>query len=236
MLTCPDCHDCNIKKNGKTHYGKQNHKCKDCGRQFVKNNVHTIDESKKERIKKALNERISLRGICRVFEVGLTWLLGYAVQVWEEVPDDIGIDNKLLNKLRPENAQLIVLQLDEAWSYVGKKSNKCWIWVIFDPINRKVIAFHLGNRGKESAKALWKKTPSKYKQNSAFATDYWEAYKSIIPSESHIIGKAYTFIIEGFFAGMRARVSRLVRKNLAFSKKWKNHELALKFYFWNFNL
>jgi hypothetical protein len=35
---------------------------------------------------------------------------------------------------------------------------------------------------------------------------------------------------------MRHRVSRVVRKNLAFSKKWKNHEMALRYFFWNYNL
>ncbi|WP_406603405.1 IS1/IS1595 family N-terminal zinc-binding domain-containing protein [Neolewinella aurantiaca] len=33
-----------VVKNGKTYYGKQNHKCKDCNRQFVTNNKHTITD------------------------------------------------------------------------------------------------------------------------------------------------------------------------------------------------
>ena len=44
MPVCPDCHSSNIKKNGFTHYGKQNHRCKTCGRQFVLDNHHTVDE------------------------------------------------------------------------------------------------------------------------------------------------------------------------------------------------
>ena len=34
-LYCPSCESERIVKNGKTHTGKQNHKCRDCGRQFV---------------------------------------------------------------------------------------------------------------------------------------------------------------------------------------------------------
>ena len=236
MLICPDCNSCKIKKNGNTHYGKQNHKCKMCGRQFVIDNVHTISEQQRLRIKKALNERISLHGICRVFDVSFNWLISFAIEVWQSVPEDLGIGQDELTYLRTGDAQPIVLQLDEAWSFVGSKSNKCWIWVVFDPVYRKVIVFHIGNRGKESAEILWRKIPLIYKQDSKFATDYWEAYRSVIPTENHLIGKKYTQIIEGFFAGMRARVSRLVRRNLAFSKKWENHELALRFYFWNFNI
>lgn len=235
MPVCPSCHGPNIVKNGKTYYGKQNHRCKDCGRQFVLNNSHSIDSSQRTSIKRALNERISLRGICRVFKVSLNWLLDFAVQVWQEVPADLGITHQLMDRLRPGEAELLVLQLDEAWSFVGKKTNKCWIWVVFDPVNRLVLAFHIGGRDKKSAQALWDKIPDRYKCRSGFATDYWEAYNCVVPANRHLRGKAFTFIIEGFFAGMRARVSRLVRKNLAFSKKWLNHELALRFFFWNFN-
>lgn len=32
---CPSCSSLNIVKNGRIHNGKQNHKCRDCGRQFV---------------------------------------------------------------------------------------------------------------------------------------------------------------------------------------------------------
>ncbi|WP_435388487.1 IS1/IS1595 family N-terminal zinc-binding domain-containing protein [Laspinema olomoucense] len=35
---CPKCGSHNIRKNGHIHNGKQNHQCKDCGRQFVEGN------------------------------------------------------------------------------------------------------------------------------------------------------------------------------------------------------
>ncbi|MCT7968487.1 hypothetical protein NG799_19440 [Laspinema sp. D1] len=35
---CPRCGSHNIRKNGHIHNDKQNHQCKDCGRQFVENN------------------------------------------------------------------------------------------------------------------------------------------------------------------------------------------------------
>jgi transposase-like protein len=34
-MRCTHCGSANIKKNGQTHYGKQNHYCHDCKRQFV---------------------------------------------------------------------------------------------------------------------------------------------------------------------------------------------------------
>nr|MBX2841728.1 hypothetical protein [Flammeovirgaceae bacterium] len=78
MLHCPDCYHCKIKKNGRTHYGKQNYKCKICNRQFVAQNTHRIGLDKQKQIKKALKERISLRTICRIFGVSLSWLQLFA--------------------------------------------------------------------------------------------------------------------------------------------------------------
>lgn len=69
-----------------------------------------------------------------------------------------------------------------------------------------------------------------------FETDYLEAYKSVIPTAKHKVGKALNFYMEGFNATIRARVSRLVRKSLSFSKKDVYHNLAFAWFFWQFNL
>src|SRR5262245_16486078 len=39
-LRCPQCGLSHIKRNGYTHYGKQNYRCKDCDRQFVEDSQH----------------------------------------------------------------------------------------------------------------------------------------------------------------------------------------------------
>ena len=36
-LICPTCGSDDVMKNGTTRRGKQNYKCRDCGRQFVEN-------------------------------------------------------------------------------------------------------------------------------------------------------------------------------------------------------
>nr|WP_250126854.1 IS1 family transposase [Chroococcidiopsis sp. CCMEE 29] len=35
LPACPSCHAETVVKNGRTRHGKQNYKCRDCGRQFV---------------------------------------------------------------------------------------------------------------------------------------------------------------------------------------------------------
>ncbi len=233
MQICPDCYSCKIKKNGRTHYGKQNHKCKICKRQFVLNNRHTVGSDRRDRIKKALKERISLRGICRIFEVSLNWLQSFAHTLWEQTPDDLGLSAQRINQVK--KLQVFGIQADELWSFVQKKKRKRWIWVAYDPVHRLVIAHHIGGRGKKAAIKFWDKIPS-ILRSCNFETDDWEAYQTIIPAAQHKVGKDLTFYIEGFNATIRARVSRLVRKSLSFSKLDTWHNLAIAWFFWQFNL
>jgi len=126
MTQCPNCHSCEVKKNGKTYYEKQNYKCKKCSKQFVLENTHTIPESKKELVRRSLCERLSLRAICRITGVSLTWLMSFAVKEWAGVPADLGI-NEELARLKPKHLKITGLQLDEMWSFVGNKKTKAWI-------------------------------------------------------------------------------------------------------------
>jgi hypothetical protein len=43
-LRCPQCGLSHIKRNGYTHYGKQNYRCKVCDRQFVEDSQHIGEE------------------------------------------------------------------------------------------------------------------------------------------------------------------------------------------------
>ena len=232
-LFCPKCSSTNVVKNGFTHYGKQNHKCTNCSTQFVLDNTHTIRSCDKSKIILALQERISLRGICRVFKVSMTWLMDFAKSHWANTPEDLGVDHCVCDTI--EGCQTIGLQLDELWSFSGNKKNKQWIWIAYDPHLQVTLACHIGKRGKEDAQKLWDKIPQKLKHLD-FETDYWKAYEAIIPEQQHKVGKQYTYFIEGFNAKIRTRCSRLVRRSLAFSKNEYWHEKAIKWILWKFNL
>ena len=81
-IICPCCGSGKCINNGRIHNGKQNHRCKDCGRQFVRDKQQkTIPEWIRTLIRKALLERTSLRGICRTFSVSLPWLLSYVTEL-----------------------------------------------------------------------------------------------------------------------------------------------------------
>ena len=169
IIECPSCYSSKIKKNGKTYYGKQNYKCKRCGRQFIIDKTVLITNEIKSLIKLALKERLSLRALCRVFGVSLTWMQEFAQQEWLETPRNLGLNGQMITKVK--RMQIFGIQADELWSFVGKKKNKRWIWVAYDPVNRLVVTYYIGKRNKKGAKKFWAKIPKVLKK-CHFETDW----------------------------------------------------------------
>jgi insertion element IS1 protein InsB len=213
------------KKNGHIHNGKQNHHCHDCGRQFVQCcEQYLISEEKRGLIERLLVERISLRGICRAVGVKLKWLLGFLVQCVEALPDHLHVQpvtchgNVMMRRLEVE--------ADEMASFVQKKANKQWIWIAMDATSRQVIAFHVGDRSRRSAKRLWAKIPEAYRQHATFYTDQYVVYEDVIPAAQHrAISKLArkTNHIERFNNTLRQRVSRLVTNGVSFLQTKLSH-------------
>ena len=78
----------------------------------------TVTEDKKELIKKLLLERIPLRGVCRVVDVSLQWLLGFIVAIYDALPDDLNVET--VNSENGVIIQRLEAEVDEMWSFVGK--------------------------------------------------------------------------------------------------------------------
>lgn len=238
---CPRCLGTNIKKNGFTNYLKPCHKCKDCKYKFVdKGQEWFISPDKKILIKRLLLERISLRGICRVMDISMKWLLQFIKEIYSELPDDLNckINLKKVKHNDRYYIKLVVNEADELWSWVKNRDNVYYIWLVMHKESRQIIAFHVGDRSGESAKALWEKIPPQIREYGLFHTDDWDSYKTIIPEGKHLYckQKKYTNHIERFNNTLRQRVSRLVRETLSFSKILVNHIGAIKYYLCYHNL
>ncbi len=235
---CPQCGSIWYKRNGHIHTGKQNHRCKMCGRAFILNPDNAvITEEERLLIERLLLERISLRGICRAVGVGLRWLLQLMVARFREAPDH-------LNVAPPVHTPAVIVQrleaeMDELWSFVGAKANRHWVWIAMDATTRQVIAFYVGDRSGQSAQALWEQIPAVYREQATFYTDQYEVYTGVIPSAQHrAISKLArkTNHVERFNCTLRQRVSRLVRATLSFSKKVSNHIGAIRYFICDYNL
>ena len=66
-------------------------------------------------------------------------------------------------------------EADEMWSFVQKKANKPWLWLAMDAATRQIMAFHGGDRSRDSAKARWAKSPLGYREQATFHTDQYDA-------------------------------------------------------------
>ena len=116
-MTCPTCGSHDISKNGTSHRGKQNYKCRDCGRQFVENpQWQPKPKETKALVNRLLPEKILLAGIARATETSESWVQGQANATYEAVPQTVEIVPKPKGPLK--------VQIDELWSFVDSKGNK----------------------------------------------------------------------------------------------------------------
>ena len=95
MMSCPSCESKRIVKNGRIHNGKQNYRCRDCGRQFVQDSQNKlIAQVTKDLIDKLLLERLSLAGIARATGVSELWLQRYVNAKYACVPRQVKVSAK----------------------------------------------------------------------------------------------------------------------------------------------
>ena len=129
-----------------------------------------------------------------------------------------------------------VIEYDELWSFVFSKLNRVWIWIGFCRRTKQVVAFHLGNRDKESFNEFYSKVPIPY-ANCISRSDKLQAYKEL-ESYGHKRCKkkeGQTSHVEAFNTVLRQRVARLVRKTCAFSKSFDNHEMVIRLFIQSYN-
>jgi insertion element IS1 protein InsB len=116
-------------------------------------------------------------------------------------------------------------ELDEMWSYVGKKAEPRWLWHAIDHQSGTVLAYVFGRRQDEvflQLQALLE--PFGIRR---FYTDGWGAYERHLAPEQHVVGKQHTQTIESKHINLRTRIKRLVRRTICFSKTITMHDLVI---------
>jgi IS1 family transposase/transposase-like protein len=227
---CRVCGSTNIVKNGTNKCGNQQYHCKACEAYRVLEPKDTYAESTKDTILRAYKERASMRGLERIFYVARQTVARWIQQVVRALPD---LKDTLL-PAEPDD----VLELDELWSFVLKKSRKRWLWTAICRRTRQIVAFVIGDRSLKTCRRLWNKLPDDYKQCLTFS-DLWEAYHKVFPQETHhCVGKdsGETAHMERWYNTLRQRLARFVRKTLSFSKADAFHHMVTKWYIAEYNL
>ena len=130
------------------------------------------------------------------------------------------------------------MEFDEAWSFIGNKGNKQWIWLAIHRDTHEIVGMHIGDCSRAGARVLWQSLPPIYRQCAVCYSVFWGAYETVLPSRHHrAVGKdsGQTNHIERFNCTLRQRVSRLVRKTLSFSKKLDNLIGAFWYFIHHYN-
>ena len=140
-------------------------------------------------------------------------------------PDEIAVDIVKIDENQYLDGHETKVEMDEMWSYVGKKANQRWLWHAIDRITGKVLGYVLGRRKDDVFLEL--KDLLEPFGITRFYTDDWGAYERHLAPEKHVIGKRNTQRIERKHLTLRTRIKRLTRKTICFSKSKQMHDIVI---------
>ena len=187
-------------------------------------------EEKCERVLRAAQERVSLRGIERIFNVCRQTVARWIQSYLKQLP--VVADTLLLYEVGD------VLEIDELWSFVLEKEQKRWVWIALCRRTRQIIAFYIGKRDEDAARQLEQRIPYPYLLCPMY-TDQYSSYQGILPDHLHWAKEkksGATSHIERWNNTLRQRLARFVRKTLSFSKSDIMHRIMLEWFIIEYNL
>ncbi len=122
----------------------------------------------------------------------------------EELPED-------------EEDHPTVAELDELQTYVGRKTDKIWLWTAIDQYAPGILAIEIGDRSGRTFEKLWQRI-STWKSRR-YLTDGYCVYANYINPEKHLVlPKTLLTRVEGENTRLRHYLARLHRATLCYSK------------------
>ena len=211
-LTCPHGNSSNIVRNGKKSNHIQHYLCKSCGKQFINNTERTYRDTFSyitNVIKMLVVRGMGIRDISIVLQISI---------------------EKVLQTLRISTYQIIPAkphydcrEIDEFWTYVGKKQHKHWLIYAYHRKTGEIVAYVWGKRDLKTAKKLRRRLQQLGVTYDWVAMDSGESFLSAFREDKRLVGKKYTKGIEEDNCRLRHRIRRAFRKTCCFSKSLINH-------------
>ena len=101
--------------------------------------------------------------------------------------------------------------------YIGRKTDKIWIWTAIDHHASGILAMEIGDRSGQTFDKLWKRI--KIWDSRRYLTDGYCVYANHIDSEKHrVLPKTQLTRVEGENTRLRHYLARLHRATLCYSK------------------
>jgi insertion element IS1 protein InsB len=116
-------------------------------------------------------------------------------------------------------------ELDEMWSFVGRKKQPRWLWGALDHQTGRILAYVFGRR--EDRALLKLKALLAPFGICRYYTDGWGAYRRHLAPTQHVVGKRATQQLERRHLTFRTRIKRLVRKTICFSRSVQMPDMVI---------
>jgi len=231
QVQCPDCHSTDVVQYGKQANGTQRYRCnhRDCPR-----TIFLLQYQDKGRLPAVRQQIVDMtlngsgvRDIVRVLRVSSATVIDV---LKKKAPAIKQVNVRLLDTRDPRHVDVILrpagqAELDEMWSFVGRKSQQRWLWHAIDHCTGQILAYVFGTREDETFLQLQELlTPFGM---THFYTDGWGAYRRHLDPRTHTVGKQHTQKIERKHLTFRTRLKRLTRKTICFSRSILLHDLVI---------
>jgi insertion element IS1 protein InsB len=223
-VKCPHCHSPNIVRNGKKSNRAQNYLCKACGKQFISDLERAYCGTLSyivNMIKLMLVRGVGIRDISEILKISI----GKVLKTLKSTNYQI----------KPAKTHYDCLEVDEFWTYVGRKTNKIWLIYAYHRETGEIVAYVWGKRDLKTAKKLRKRLKQLGVTYDRIACDEWDSFLTAFNEDKKLVGKKYTVGIEGNNCRLRHRIRRAFRKTCCFSKKLSNHLKAFSMAFFYIN-
>jgi insertion element IS1 protein InsB len=213
--SCPHCGSSDHVKGGVVH-GRQRYKCRHCKKTFT----DAAPRGKGKAIKALAvymytKMNASFGMIAKLLGVSRSTIMRWIRAEGEKTPEP---------EIPKQNGEIIII-LDEMHHFIGKKSNKLWIWRAYDPVQRRTIAWVVGGRDDATLRMLLEKIGMK---DRIFFTDDWDGYHRVIPEAQLYTGKDLTYPIEESNSDVRHYLARFRRRTKVVSKCKHMVDLSLR--------
>ena len=215
-----NCRFCKAKcqKAGRQKNGAQKLYCGLCGKYSQVTYRYTAcRQDTSVMIRRLVCEGVGIRGIGRILQIGINTVVRRIIKMADSMA-------------APKSELNATWEVDELWTYIGRKDNECWIAYALNRQTRQVVDFVIGKRTKATLKELIDRLL--LSNPKVIRTDRLTTYQRIIPKELHRIGSYCINRIERKNLSIRTHLKRLSRRTICFNRSIVMLESCLKLYFW----
>jgi IS1 family transposase len=216
-----DCKYCDRKccRSGRQKNGIQRFHCRVCRKYQQQRYLYRAFEAKVNGVIQSLVcESVCIRGMGRILKISVNTVLARIKSI------AANIERPIVAEPNP------VFEVDELWTYIGRKDNEYWVAYGLNKTTGAVVDFVIGKRTKGTLKLLIDRLLNF--QPKKIRTDNLTIYQRLIPTAIHRRGAYCIHHIERKNLSIRTHLKRLSRRKICFTRSIILLESCLKIYFW----